>query len=306
MKKMAKTSGQKGQGEGALSRGNADQEEARQDQKTRGEPLHVTYPIHDEDVYSETSPETEDEDFPDGYIECIIRGEFSEPILEEDLLFKAFENLEEAEQDLSRHILEASSLLESSLEYVKTQEESEAKQEQPQQTVGACSALECSTYTTNPELPAEKISEADLSDHKQLAGFPGEEPKGGEHCGPLSMLECPQIGCKKKLKDKTALRKHLLIHGPRQHACAECGKAFTEGSKLKRHLLVHSGEKPFQCTFEGCGKRFSLDFNLRTHIRIHTGEKPFVCPFDGCQKSFIQSNNLKLHILTHAKAGKKC
>ncbi|XP_015854297.1 zinc finger protein 42 homolog [Peromyscus maniculatus bairdii] len=306
MKKMAETSGQKSQGEGALGRANAEREEARQDQKPRGEPLHVTYTIHDEDVFRETNPETEEDDFPDGYIECIIRGEFSEPILEEDLLFKAFENLEEAEQDLSRHILEASSLLESSLEYVtkgEKQEESEAKQEQPQQTVGANSALGCTTYMTNPELPVEKISEADLSDHKQLAGFTGEEPKGGEYCGPL-LIECPQTGCKKKLKNKTALRKHMLIHGPRQHACAECGKAFTEGSKLKRHLLVHSGERPFQCTFEGCGKRFSLDFNLRTHIRIHTGEKPFVCPFDGCQRSFIQSNNLKLHTLTHAKAGK--
>lgn len=311
VKKMAKTSGQKGQGRRAL-RVNTKQEEVDQVQKTSLEPFHITYTIHDDDMYGETNPETEDDDFPDGYIECIIRGEFSEPILEEDLLFKSFENLEKAEQDLSRQVLEASSLLESSLEYVTKgtkQEKRETKQEQPQQIVEANSELGCSKSMTSWKLPVEKIPKIDLSDPQEFASellSTEEKPKGGESGGILSMLECPQTGCTKKLRDKTALRKHMLVHGPRQHVCAECGKAFAESSKLKRHFLVHNGEKPFQCTFEGCGKRFSLDFNLRTHIRIHTGEKRFVCPFDGCSKGFIQSNNLKTHILTHAKAGKKC
>ncbi|XP_063700303.1 transcriptional repressor protein YY1-like [Culicoides brevitarsis] len=115
-------------------------------------------------------------------------------------------------------------------------------------------------------------------------------------------IACPHKGCNKLFRDNSALRKHLHTHGPRVHVCAECGKAFVESSKLKRHQLVHTGEKPFQCTFEGCGKRFSLDFNLRTHVRIHTGDRPYVCPFDGCNKKFAQSTNLKSHILTHAKA----
>ncbi|KAH0507763.1 Zinc finger protein 42 [Microtus ochrogaster] len=198
-----------------------------------------------------------------------------------------------------------------SLEYVTKgtkQEKREAKQEQPQQIVGADSELGCSKSKsmTSWKLPVEKIPKVDLSDPQQLVGSTEEKPKGDESGGILSMLECTHTGCTKKLRDKTALRKHMLVHGPRQHVCAECGKAFAESSKLKRHFLVHNGEKPFQCTFEGCGKRFSLDFNLRTHIRIHTGDKHFVCPIEGCSKGFIQSNNLKTHILTHTKAGKKC
>uniref|UniRef100_A0A1A9WQC2 C2H2-type domain-containing protein n=1 Tax=Glossina brevipalpis TaxID=37001 RepID=A0A1A9WQC2_9MUSC len=115
-------------------------------------------------------------------------------------------------------------------------------------------------------------------------------------------IACPHKGCNKLFRDNSAMRKHLHTHGPRVHVCSECGKAFVESSKLKRHQLVHTGEKPFQCTFEGCGKRFSLDFNLRTHVRIHTGDRPYVCPFDGCNKKFAQSTNLKSHILTHAKS----
>ncbi|XP_028161806.1 transcriptional repressor protein YY1-like [Ostrinia nubilalis] len=152
----------------------------------------------------------------------------------------------------------------------------------------------------------ETMPGLDLSDPKQLAEFarPGHKIRLKKPIAETSdrTIACPHKGCGKMFRDNSAMRKHLHTHGPRVHVCAECGKAFVESSKLKRHQLVHTGEKPFQCTFEGCGKRFSLDFNLRTHVRIHTGDRPYVCPFDGCNRKFAQSTNLKSHILTHAKA----
>ncbi|XP_054977615.1 membrane-bound transcription factor site-2 protease isoform X4 [Sorex araneus] len=148
--------------------------------------------------------------------------------------------------------------------------------------------------------PSSAVPCFDLSDPREMNRFTQMLATEVKEEKPRA-VPCPQQDCTKMFKDVSSMRKHLHTHGPRAHVCAECGKGFVESSKLKRHHLVHTGEKPFECPFEGCGKRFSLDFNLRTHLRIHTGDRPFVCPFDNCKKKFSQSTNLKAHLSTHNK-----
>ncbi|KAK2495585.1 hypothetical protein MC885_016622 [Smutsia gigantea] len=266
-------------------------------QPAQQKPFNTTWALGSEDVYQDISHQAVGEDsFCDCYIECIIRGEFSEPILEENSLLKSFEYQEGgSEQDLSQQGHVASSLLECSLEYMQ-----KGAKEVPQQIVGENSLVEYPEYMTGKWPLQGGVPSTDLPDPEQLT----ELVRNEEYNAPET-IACPQHGCTKKFKSKISMKKHLLIHGPRDHVCAECGKAFHESTKLKRHFLVHTGEKPFRCTFEGCGKRFSLDFNLRTHVRIHTGEKRFACPFEGCRKKFIQSNNLKAHVVTHVNIRKK-
>ncbi|XP_066239626.1 zinc finger protein 42 homolog [Saccopteryx leptura] len=261
-------------------------------------PLYNMWALCEDRGRHETGAWAGEEEPPDCYIEYVIRGEFSEPIPEEDILLKSFNCLTEgSEQKLSQQVLPAGTVLECPSEYTETG----AKQELPQQTFGEKSLVECSESMTGKKLPPGQKSNTNLLDPKQPAEFARSKPGNDKECDVPEKFACPYKGCIRQLKSKESLRRHLIVHGPRNHVCAECGKAFYERAKLQRHFVVHTGERPFRCTFKGCGKRFSLDFNLRTHVRIHTGEKSFVCSFEGCRRKFVQSNNLRAHLLTHAK-----
>ena len=113
LKKRGMTPRQKGLGRRA----------ARRDKSlpAQQEPPDSTWIVCDEDVcYEMRFRVVEEDSFSDCYIECIVRGEFSEPIVEEDPLLQSFKCLKEgSEQDLSQQVLAASSLLECSLEYMK-------------------------------------------------------------------------------------------------------------------------------------------------------------------------------------------
>lgn len=294
----AKTRGRKGLGRRAPG---GNKPEPATPEPAQQEPPFLMRALWEEDGGYEISYEVGEEDpFSDCYIECTIRGEFSEPTLEEDLFLKSFNCLRGGtEQEFAQQFFDgANALLGCSLQY----REKGAQQDLPPQNGGEKSLAERSEHRPGQKPPPGATPNTSLLGPTRPAEFARNKPrKNGERGAPEKFV-CPESGCARELKTGSSLRKHLqLVHGPRNHVCAECGKAFPESSKLKRHFMVHTGERPFQCTFNGCGKRFSLAFNLRTHVRIHTGERAFVCSYEGCHRSFVQSNNLKSHILSHAR-----
>lgn len=89
----------------------------------------------------------------------------------------------------------------------------------------------------------------------------------------------------------------------KKYPCPLCDIRCSNNGQLQGHLRIHTGEKPFQCTFDGCDRRFARNEELTRHKRIHTGVRPHKCEI--CNKAFGRKDHLSKHQKTHLQTAEK-
>ena len=89
----------------------------------------------------------------------------------------------------------------------------------------------------------------------------------------------------------------------KKYPCPLCDIRCSNNGQLQGHLRIHTGEKPFQCTFDGCERRFARNEELTRHKRIHTGVRPHKCEI--CNKAFGRKDHLSKHQKTHLQNSEK-
>ncbi|XP_058461199.1 GDNF-inducible zinc finger protein 1-like isoform X2 [Malaya genurostris] len=110
------------------------------------------------------------------------------------------------------------------------------------------------------------------------------------HQPKIHQVQCEQ--CKKWLKNKLCLRKHMVQHSMVRHKCNLCDYSAANMQCLRNHMRVqHTDLKPFAC--DVCGKTFKLKNTLLNHHVQHTGVKKFCCEF--CSRTFASSGNYYAH-----------
>ncbi|XP_028033918.1 gastrula zinc finger protein XlCGF57.1-like isoform X1 [Bombyx mandarina] len=145
-----------------------------------------------------------------------------------------------------------------------------------------------------------------------------------KHSGTPNYYEC--YHCGKSTGSRTAMAKHLEIHGEKSYACEVCGYATYTVEVMRRHILTHVTDKPYKCEHCNrsyikksqlqrhldnhdmqkmclkCGETFSTTCQLLDHKNVHKGNSKFACHYQDCQfskKPFLSEAQLQKHVKVH-------
>eukprot|EP01122_Echinamoeba_exundans_P001229 TRINITY_DN1122_c0_g1_i1.p1 TRINITY_DN1122_c0_g1~~TRINITY_DN1122_c0_g1_i1.p1 ORF type:complete len:504 (-),score=93.23 TRINITY_DN1122_c0_g1_i1:149-1660(-) len=113
----------------------------------------------------------------------------------------------------------------------------------------------------------------------------------------------------KKRKGSTIDENDDDLDEDRKYSCdiTGCEKAFKRSGHLKRHKLIHQpkdARERFHCSQAGCIKNYSTKYDLAAHIRqVHMGMLLYKCSVRGCCRRFVKQDSLVKHLTTfdHSK-----
>lgn len=95
-----------------------------------------------------------------------------------------------------------------------------------------------------------------------------------------------------KLYDSHYIKRHMECHSKdKNELCPQCGMAFSGRSQLKKHLIVHA-TKRHACNI--CGKTFKRIEQRTLHRRKHSERMPYHCTI--CNTGFMTPASLQCHV----------
>lgn len=161
---------------------------------------------------------------------------------------------------------------------------------------GPLSVISCSG--TEEDQPLARLTEdVDVNQPSTSTTPPG---KNGDLASGTKRrtFECPR--CKRTFPSQETCCNHIRTGCLRPFHCTICEKRFDRRWNLDVHIKRHTGERPYNCDYEGCGKSFIQRINLVNHKWIHTDNKPFHCNHVGCGKVFGRRDRLESHKRIHS------
>lgn len=114
-------------------------------------------------------------------------------------------------------------------------------------------------------------------------------------------FHCTFENCKKVFRDPNSCRKHVMVvhKGVKRCVCKICEETFSTAGSLKHHIYcVHTENcEKTKYVCEECQKVFYTKSKLSLHKSVHTGEKNYQCRFEGCGKSFRYNSVINISLI---------